>query len=208
MAGQPAARLTRRPSDLALFAVTVVELAALVRLTPTFGLADGIYLLQHLLVLGIALTRRPPTALDRSPTTAVAIVVALSYPYAQVIWLRWTAGTPAWPGAGLALVTVSAGLSLASLLALGTLFGYRPALRALTTGGPYAFVRHPMYLAYLIGDVGYNLEEWNLGTLALVLAGWTSLLWRVHAEERILARDGGWRAYARAVPWRLIPGVW
>ena len=40
--------------------VTAVELPLLVVLTPTFTLTDWIYVLQNLLVLGIALTRRPP----------------------------------------------------------------------------------------------------------------------------------------------------
>jgi protein-S-isoprenylcysteine O-methyltransferase Ste14 len=198
----------RRPSDLVLLGVTAAELVALVLLTPDFRLVDGIYVLQHLLVLGIALTRRPPVALDRSPTTALAIVIAFAYPYAQVIWLHGTTGFAAWPATGLVLVTLSGCLSLASLLWLGTGFGYRPALRALTTGGPYAAVRHPMYLAYLVGDVGYNLEEWNLGTLVMVAAGWAALLCRIHAEERVLARDPRWPGYAGAVPYRLIPGLW
>jgi protein-S-isoprenylcysteine O-methyltransferase Ste14 len=208
MAALVPAIFARRPADLVLFAVTAAELVVLVLLTPDFRLVDVIYVLQHLLVLGIALTRRPPRALDRSAGISLAIAVAFAYPYAQVIWLHGTTGWEAWPAGGPALVTLSACLSLASLLALGTGFGYRPALRELTTGGPYAVVRHPMYLAYLIGDLGYNLEEWNAGTLVLVAAGWTALLCRIHAEERIVAHHPDWHAYAAAVRYRLIPGVW
>jgi protein-S-isoprenylcysteine O-methyltransferase Ste14 len=113
-----------------------------------------------------------------------------------------------WPDGGLVLVILAAGLSLASLLTLGRRFGVRPALRGLETGGPYRLVRHPMYLAYLIADIGYNLQEWNAGTVLLVLAGWTSLVYRIRAEERVLARDGGWPAYAATVRYRLVPGVW
>ena len=208
MTGLLAAFSGRRAADLVLFTVTAAELVLLVRLSAGFGLVDAIYVLQHLLVLGIALTRRPPSALDRSWPSALAVIVAFAYPYAQVIWLHGTAGEPAWPAAGLALVTGSAGLNLASLLALGTGFGYRPALRDLARAGPYAAVRHPMYLAYLIGDVGYNLEEWNIGTLAIVATGWSALVWRIGAEERLLARDPGWQTYTAAVRWRLIPFVW
>jgi protein-S-isoprenylcysteine O-methyltransferase Ste14 len=65
-----------------------------------------------------------------------------------------------------------------------------------------------MYLAYAVGDVGYNLEEWNFGTVLLVLVGWISLVWRIRAEERILARDARYPAYIASVRYRLIPGVW
>ena len=56
----------RRFADFLLFGVTSVELALLVVLTPTFTAVDWIYVMQHLLVLGIALTRPPPVAMEYS----------------------------------------------------------------------------------------------------------------------------------------------
>jgi hypothetical protein len=112
--------------------------------------------------------------------------VTYAYPYAQVAYIRWVPGAPVWPRGGLVLVALAACLSLASLLTLGRHFGIRPAWRGLTTTGPYRFVRHPLYLAYLLADIGYNLTEWNPGTVALVIGGWVSLIYRIHAEERIL----------------------
>ena len=198
----------RRFADVLLFGVTSTELAILLVLTPTFTIVDWIYVLQHLMVLGVALTRRPPKALDRSLSSSVAVIVAYTYSYAQVIYLGWMPGEAAWPSGGLVLVTLAAGLSLASLLALGRLFGIWPALRGLETRGPYRLVRHPMYLAYMIGDVGYNLQEWNFGTVMLVMAGWVSLVYRIHAEERILSQDPRWRTYVSLVRYRLLPGIW
>jgi protein-S-isoprenylcysteine O-methyltransferase Ste14 len=198
----------RRFGDILLFGVTSTEFALLVLLTPTFTIADWIYVLQHVIVLGIALTRSAPKALDRSAPAAAAVIVAYTYSYAQVIYLGWIPGEPAWPSGGLVLVTFAAGLSLASLLALGRLFGIWPALRGLVMRGPYRLVRHPMYLAYMIGDVGYNLQEWNFGTIMLVMAGWASLIYRTHAEERILSQDPRWRTYVSLVRYRLLPGIW
>jgi protein-S-isoprenylcysteine O-methyltransferase Ste14 len=198
----------RRFADLLLFGVTSAELALLFFLTPSFSLTDWIYVSQHIMVLVIALTRRPPDAQDRSMPSNVAVFTAYTYPYAQVLYLRWLPGEPAWPEIGLVLVTLAAFLSLASLLSLGRRFGVRPALRGLETRGPYRFVRHPMYLSYFIADIGYNLQEWNFGTALLVMAGWASLLYRIYAEERILAQDSGWSAYVSMVRYRIIPGLW
>ena len=198
----------RRFSDFLLFGVTSVELALLFVLTPTFTAVDWIYVMQHLLVLGIAMTRPPPLAMDRSLFSGAAVALTYAYPYAQVVYLRWVPGKTGWFAGGLVLVTLAALLSLASLTSLGRWFGIRPALRGLATKGPYRLVRHPMCLAYALADVGYNLQEWNVGTVLLVIAGWVSLLYRIRSEERILSRHPGWPDYVARVRFRLVPGFW
>ena len=198
----------RRFANLLLFCVTSTELVILFLLTPTFTITDWVYVLQHFIVLVIALTRRRPKVWDYSIASSMAVGAAYVYPYAQVIYLRWSPGYVAWPAAGLVLVTLAAGLSLVTLLTLGRLFGVRPALRGLATSGPYRFVRHPMYLSYVLADIGYNLQEWNSVTLLLVLVGWASLVYRIHAEERVLSQHAEWPAYVVLVRYRLFPGLW
>jgi protein-S-isoprenylcysteine O-methyltransferase Ste14 len=145
---------------------------------------------------------------DHSLPSSAAVVIAYAYPYAQVVYLQWVPGEPAWPLCGLVLVTLAAFLSIASLFSLGRRFGVFPALRGLITKGPYRLVRHPMYLAYVIADIGYNVQEWNVGTSLLVMAGWIALVYRIHAEERVLSQDAGWSNYIASVRHRLIPGLW
>lgn len=205
---QPVRSKGARLANFVLFGVTSVELALLCILTPTFGLTDWIYVSANLLVLIFALTRRRATELDRSISTAIAVIVSYTYTYAQVALLRWIPGHVVSPRAGLTLVIIGACMSLTSLITLGRFFGVRPALRGLATRGPYRLVRHPLYLAYMLADVGYNLQEWNAGTLILVAAGWASMLYRIHAEERVLSRDASWADYALRVRYRLVPLVW
>jgi protein-S-isoprenylcysteine O-methyltransferase Ste14 len=198
----------RRFADLLLFCVTSTELVILFLLTPTFTITDWIYVLQHFIVLGIALTRPQPKLRDYSVASSVAVGIAYAYPYAQVIYLRWSPGHVAWPAAGLVLVTLAAGLSLVSLLAMGRFFGVRPALRGLVTSGPYKFIRHPMYLSYVLADIGYNLQEWNSVTLLLVLIGWASLVYRIRAEERVISQHAEWPVYVALARYRLVPCIW
>src|SRR2546430_14697031 len=165
-------------AELLLYRVTSTELVILFLLTPTFPITDWIYVLQHFIVLGIALTRPRPKVRDYSIASSVAVGIAYVYPYAQVIYLRWSPGYVVSPAGGLALVTLAAGLCLISLLAMGRLFGIRPALRGLVTRGAYRLVRHPMYLSYVVGDIGDNLTESNSVTPLLVLVGWASLVYR------------------------------
>jgi protein-S-isoprenylcysteine O-methyltransferase Ste14 len=197
----------RRCADLLLFFVTSMALAFLFLLTPSFGIVGRLYVLQHLLVLGFALTRPEPLIADHSVPSNIAVGVAYLCPYAQVICLYWWPGKVAWEG-GLVLVTFAAVFSLVCLLAIGKHFGVRPALRGLVTRGPYRVVRHPLYLSYVIAAIGFNLQMWNLATLLLVLLGWVAMAYRIVAEERVLSGDPRWRVCISLVRYRLIPGFW
>ena len=203
-----ATRPRRRFGDVCLFAFTAVELVLLFFLTPIFTIVDWLYVSGHLLVLWIALTRLPPTVQDLSFPSSIAVLVASTYPYAQVIYLRWVPGNPAWPEGGPGLVMLGACLSFASLVSLGRWFGFWPAVRGVETRGAYRLVRHPMYLGYVLADIGYNLYEYNVGTVLLMIAGWASLVYRIRAEERILAHNAGWASYVAFVRYRLLPGLW
>ena len=198
----------RHWSDVLLFSVTAVELGVLLILTPALSVPDWIYVLQHVTVLAIALTRRSPTVTDHSFGASAAVGVSYAYPYAQVIYLQRTPGWPFWPEGGIVLITTGAFLSIVSLWTLGRRFGIRPALRGLTVSGTYRVVRHPIYLSYVLGDVGYNLQECNLGTAALVIVGWIAMIYRIESEERVMAHHPEWAAYTEAVRYRLLPGIW
>ena len=200
--------LNRRFADLLLFGVTSAALILLLLQVPTFRIVDWIYMLQHSIVLGIALTRPEPLAQDCSLRSNLAVGVAYLYPYAQVICLSWWPGTVTWPEAGLVLVTFAAVFSVICLLTVGRSFGIRPALRALITSGPYRLVRHPLYLSYLIADIGYNLQQSSLNSLMLVIVAWACMVYRVLAEEQVLSGDSKWPTYVRLVTYRLVPGLW
>ena len=75
--------------------------------------------------------------------------------------------------------------------------------------GPYAMVRHPMYLGVLIMVVGVPLaldSWWGLAVVALIMP---VLIWRILDEERLLKHDlPGYTEYTHQVQYRLVPYLW
>jgi len=130
--------------------------------------------------------------------------------FALIGWLVWPFTAQAWTPAALAL------LACAGLLGAWTVshnrpgnFNIRPEPRAggrLVTGGPYRYVRHPMYSAVLLfgaAEVIAYADGWKVAAwIALALV----LLAKAVLEERGLRTQfAGYAAYAarvrRFVPW-------
>lgn len=75
--------------------------------------------------------------------------------------------------------------------------------------GPYAIVRHPMYAGLVPVMVGIGLSLHSTATAIAALIPTAILVARIVLEERLLrARFPEYAEYARAVRWRLMPGVW
>jgi protein-S-isoprenylcysteine O-methyltransferase Ste14 len=75
--------------------------------------------------------------------------------------------------------------------------------------GPYAIVRHPMYVGAVLYLLGIPLalgSYWGVTAFAVIVA---LLLWRIVDEERLLATSlDGYAEYCKQVRYRLIPHVW
>jgi protein-S-isoprenylcysteine O-methyltransferase Ste14 len=96
-------------------------------------------------------------------------------------------------------------VQIGAKLSLGRSFGLIPANRGVKTRGLYALIRHPMYSGYLLGHLCFlsmNLSWYNAVIFSLV---WTSMFYRMKAEERVLLRDPAYQDYAQRVRFRLIP---
>lgn len=187
---------------LTLFSLMATSIATDVART---GHVTGLLLLaSEALVVALTLFRRTAEVIDRSWK-------------ARILTMFATFGPPlVRPGAVDAAapesltITISAiGLMIVVLgkLSLGRSFGLTPANRGVVCSGLYRFVRHPIYLGYLITHVGFVVAypaDWNLAVLA---AADVALLLRAICEERTLALDDAYRAYMTRVRWRIIPGV-
>ena len=80
--------------------------------------------------------------------------------------------------------------------------------RVISTG-PYALVRHPMYVGVLIMVIGVPLALGSYWGLALLLLNVPILMLRILDEEAMLRQElDGYADYARNVRYRLVPGLW
>jgi protein-S-isoprenylcysteine O-methyltransferase Ste14 len=80
--------------------------------------------------------------------------------------------------------------------------------RVISTG-PYALVRHPMYIGALVMLIGVPLalsSWWGLCTIILMVV---VIVWRLLDEEDFLAkRLAGYCEYQNRVKYRLLPFIW
>jgi protein-S-isoprenylcysteine O-methyltransferase Ste14 len=94
-----------------------------------------------------------------------------------------------------------------SLAFLNRSFGLLPAVRLLRRGGPYRWLRHPIYAGYAVQNLGYLTSNASVRNLAVVVAALGFQVLRVYEEERLLASVPEYAAYMRQTRWRLLPLV-
>ena len=122
---------------------------------------------------------------------------------------HWSDNVPAWLQAiGLIALAVSYALCFWAML-VNRFFSSVVRIQSdrgqhVVTNGPYAFVRHPGYLAgiVIILASGPALGSW-FATALLVAASLPFLLYRAITEDRVLQAElPGYADYARRVRWR------
>ena len=108
------------------------------------------------------------------------------------------------PGNALLLWTMSVNPYLDKTVRIQTERGHH-----VITTGPYAFVRHPMYVGVVLMMVGIPLVLGSLWTFAPAAAMVLLLIVRTALEDRMLRKNlPGYEPYTRQTPYRLLPGIW
>lgn len=80
--------------------------------------------------------------------------------------------------------------------------------RVVTTG-PYAIVRHPMYVAAILINLFSPLALGSYVALAVAALLPLFLVMRIRNEEEVLKRElQGYTDYTQKVRYRLLPGIW
>ncbi len=109
---------------------------------------------------------------------------------------------------GEVLLVCGFAMQVVALASLNRSFGLLPALRGVKSGGLYAWVRHPLYAAYVIIFSGYVVNNLSVANVVVAAAGVAFLVMRIHYEEALLIKQADYRKYAGQTRWRLIPAIW
>jgi protein-S-isoprenylcysteine O-methyltransferase Ste14 len=203
---RPGASTLARALDLGERAFCVLLFAALVvRLAPTLAARpwNAVILLSEGLVVLFMVLRRRPQSVSMRPFDWLAAFVGTAAP----LLVRSGGQALAPPQIGAFLTLFGLVFSIWAKLTLRRSFGLAAANRGVVAAGPYALVRHPMYAGYFLIYAGFfllNPLPWNAGVYLLAVG---MQVYRVLAEEKLLAADPGYLAFMGRVRYRLAPGL-
>ena len=170
-----------------------------------------------------AMARVVPAGLERS---AYVWVASLLFIGVCLLWqplpgVAWEVDGPA---RGLLFAVQVAGIVLtlrsAAIIDIRELAGIRQAAREADTSderdrpvifkttGPYGWLRHPIYLGWVL--IVFGAPRMTAGRLLFAAVSTLYLIAAIPLEERSLVQAHGaaYRHYRQQVRWRLIPGVW
>ncbi|NWG91260.1 MAG: isoprenylcysteine carboxylmethyltransferase family protein [Parvularculaceae bacterium] len=167
------------------------------------SLAPALVLLSEGVIILFLLIRRPATDISLRPQDWAAAIAGTIAPLLIV-----KSAEPSNLAVGAFFLLFGMFTQLSAKLSLRRSFGLVAANRGVKTGGAYRYVRHPMYLGYMISHVGFLLMSPTFWNLAVYAIGWSCLVLRVGFEERLLSGDADYRAFKEKVRYRLLPGLY
>lgn len=143
------------------------------------------YLLSTALFLALSVAFWKPLSLTLTPAIrSLALIAGVLFYFPGLAFLLWGR------------------LTLGKMYFVSTAFGAQLfAGHQLVTRGPFALVRHPIYLGLIASAVGSLLlyQTWTTAAYAIFAP---FVLFRARREEQALAAEFGeeWQAYCRRVP--------
>ncbi len=160
-----------------------------------------------LFVIVMLIVRVPPKAKAQGILPRVAGLIGT---FATLLYLQLEPADLSLPMQTLAVVLVVGGcfFGIFVVIALGRSFSIMAEARQLKTGGPYALVRHPLYLAEELIVIGAAIQYQQPWGALLAIVHFGCQIWRMHNEERVLAAAFPQYAAYAARTSRLIPGIY
>ena len=161
------------------------------------------------------LLRVVPPDLERAVYVWIASVLFLAVcwlwqPLPAVVWT--TSGALFWILSAVQLIGVALTVRAAQIVGVWELAGVKQPDHTrpveFRASGPFGIVRHPIYLGWLL--IVFATPVMTTSRLLFAVISSAYLVAAIPWEEASLIQAFGerYRAYQRALPWRLIPFVW
>ena len=188
-----------------------------VRTTTTYNplgltrlLANGCLLLFVAMMIALTIVREQPRLKAPGSWPRISAVLGTNLILFGVFFLPARGPLNIYESAASSVLILTSNiLCVVVLRRLGRSFSIMAEARALVTDGPYALVRHPLYLVEEIGIIGAFIQVASWPAVVLFAVHFAFQLQRMRNEERVLlhAFPREYRAYAARTA-RFIPGIW
>lgn len=165
-------------------------------------------LLLAFLAIVMLLLRSPPTASAKGLGPRIAALLG-TYLVVGVILLLPERPVPNWALAiSSTLILGGTAFAVYAILFLGRSFSLMAEARNLVTGGPYARIRHPLYVGEELAVFGAIIQYVSPLALALLALQIACQVYRMNCEEAVLEQSfPDYGAYKLRTA-RLIPGIY
>lgn len=151
------------------------------------ALSKASVFLFALVLIGLLVVRRTPVAATRGLAPRAIAFLGCYLGIALLTLPVRAAGSP-WLGVSSGLIFAGTTFALYSLLWLGRSISIMPEGRKLVTSGPYAMIRHPLYLGEQMALVGVALLVTSPWAIALLVMQMCCQLYRMSYEEGVLSK--------------------
>ncbi|HEY1632090.1 MAG TPA: isoprenylcysteine carboxylmethyltransferase family protein [Rhizomicrobium sp.] len=140
-----------------------------------------------LVLIGLLIIRRAPVAMSQGLAPRLIAFLGCYVGIALLTLPTRAVGSP-WFGVSAGLVFAGTTFALFSLFWLGRSISIMPESRKLVTSGPYAVVRHPLYLGEQVALLGVALLVTSPWAIALLVLQFCCQLYRMNYEEGVLSK--------------------
>jgi protein-S-isoprenylcysteine O-methyltransferase Ste14 len=169
-------------------------------------LAQVAALLFVLMVLIMIVLRAPAKSKSTGLMPRIMAICGTYFGIA-VVWLPPQPTSGAVAALSLCLIIGGMGFSMFSLLHLGRSFSLMAEARRLVTDGPYAWIRHPLYLGEAVSLLGVTLQYRSALAFLIMALQCAFQFRRMANEEKILAQQFPEYDHYRLRTARIVPGV-
>jgi protein-S-isoprenylcysteine O-methyltransferase Ste14 len=175
--------------------------------TLTTLFSEGCGFVFYMIICCIMILRPEPVSRARGVAPALLALAGTYGPWLIPLLPRGQ-HQPALAAASAAILIFAEILTVYTLLTLGRSFSLTPQARKLVTGGPYAIVRHPLYVVEEAAIAAILLQYAWFAAVPFLVLHVTTQIRRMQLEEKVLLKSfSEYAEYARRTP-GLVPGVW
>ena len=158
-------------------------------------------------ILLLSISRYRPVSKYSSWNPKITALLGTLFTYLLLLTPR-SPSDALWDGLSTVLILFGTTMAIMAVLDLGRSMSIMPEARKLVTGGLYARIRHPLYLAEEIAILGFCLQFRTWQAAPILIVHLYLQIRRMSWEEGILAKAFPDYAGYKLRTYRLLPGLY